>query len=370
MSTASDTPLLHLLSAIPDTKYWLNRDGIFLDMREGTGSLYGDPKAVAGRSITEVLPKHIGLPFLKLIPTVLDQQVPSRLEYPLEVDGQLGYYEARICPVNEEEVIVIVRNLGDLQGGDQAAQAKIKELETQLDELQQQGDVNAHLENFAHTVSHDLREPVRTMNSFAQLLKRRYEKQLDQDAKDYLAFIISAAVHMNNLISNLLDYTGLDNQPADQPDTAMEAVDLNALVEGIKGELADFIGEKKAKIEVPQPLPSVTGRYFQLHQLFHNLLSNAIKFTAADGPAPVVTVEVEEKGDHWQFAIRDNGIGVAEENFEKIFTLFRRLHSKRVYPGSGIGLSICTKVVEQHGGQLWVASDLGAGSTFYFTLPR
>ena len=226
---------------------------------------------------------------------------------------------------------------------------------------------NAELEGFAYAASHDLQEPLRMVASFVGLLKERYQGQLDRDADEFIAFAMDGAKRMQRLIDDLLEYSRVATRG--QPPAPTDAA--AALGEAL-WNLTLAIEEAGATV-THDPLPTVLADPIQLMQLFQNLVGNALKFRGSEPPRVHVsaraTFEVSETSKVWVFAVRDNGIGIAPENFERIFGVFQRLHSQTEYPGSGIGLAVCQKIVARHGGRIWVASQPGAGATFYFTLP-
>ncbi|AZI44651.1 hypothetical protein EHF33_17285 (plasmid) [Deinococcus psychrotolerans] len=221
---------------------------------------------------------------------------------------------------------------------------------------------NHELEQFAYVASHDLQEPLRTVTSFAQLLVGKYRGQLDPKADVYLSMITEGTGRMSRLLQDLLAFSRVSTSA--QP---MKAVALSSVLEAVGHDLQNQIQRSQATLEVG-PLPSVQGDATQLRQVFQNLVGNAIKFSAPDR-LPAVSVIAQPDGPHWRFAISDNGIGIAPAFFERIFTIFQRLHSREQYEGSGIGLAIARKIVERHGGQMWLESEEGQGSTFFFTLP-
>jgi len=223
---------------------------------------------------------------------------------------------------------------------------------------------NMELENFAYIASHDLKEPIRSISGFAQLLLNKYEDKLDESGKEYLQYLISAARSMNSLITDLLELARVQNDSSKVHPLAPEA-----LLQQVAERLRHSITESAAKISW-SPLPqAIVGNPVQLHQLLQNLISNAIKFRNPDIP-PEIWIKVEDLGTHWEFAVADNGIGIESVYFEKIFSLFKKLHSKQTYEGTGIGLALCKKIVELHGGEIWVSSAPGFGTTFYFTLKK
>ncbi|HJX10370.1 MAG TPA: ATP-binding protein [Candidatus Binatia bacterium] len=220
---------------------------------------------------------------------------------------------------------------------------------------------NAELQQFAYVASHDLQEPLRMVRSYTGLLARRYQGKLDADADQFIAYAVDGARRMQELINDLLSYSRVGTQGRELTAADCEAVLANTLV-----SLKMAIQESGAKV-CHEPLPTVRGDEVQLGQLFQNLIGNGIKYRR-DGPL-VIHVACRPEGSHWLFSVRDNGIGIEPQYYERIFTIFQRLHAKERYPGSGIGLAICKKIVERHGGKIWVESELGKGSTFYFTLP-
>jgi PAS domain S-box-containing protein len=220
---------------------------------------------------------------------------------------------------------------------------------------------NAELEQFAYIASHDLQEPLRMMASFAQLLAKRYKGKLDADADEFIGYIVEGAARMQRLINDLLTYSRVDRRGQEFAPT-----DCAAVMAMVCANLRAAIEEYGAAI-IADPLPVVMADETQLVQLFQNLLGNAIKFR---GDAPVlVHVGAERRGNDWLFWVRDNGIGIEPQYVERIFLIFQRLHGRGQYPGTGIGLAIAKKIVERHGGRIWVESEPGKGSIFYFTLP-
>ena len=225
---------------------------------------------------------------------------------------------------------------------------------------------NADLEQFAYAASHDLREPLRTVTSYAQLLSLRQGDKLDADGKQFLAFIVGGATRMQTLVNDLLFYARVIHSP-NTPEEAFQMVSLGEVFQDAVGGLKTAIEESGAEIQA-DPLPVVEGDTTQLSQLFQNLLSNAIKYRNPDLPARI-HLGVREENNWFVFSLTDNGIGFKPAYAERIFGIFKRLHGSDV-PGTGIGLAICRKIVERHKGRIWAKSEPGKGATFYFTLPR
>ncbi|MEQ8702591.1 MAG: PAS domain S-box protein [Phaeodactylibacter sp.] len=357
-----------ILDALPDLKFRIDKNLRFISFFAPRGDaphLIVPPEVFLNKKVEEVLPLHIAQALKINLKKALVKGDVESFEYPMYLEGGMRFYEARVNSINDSEAIVVVRDITELKIAQQALQKKLRELDHNNEKLTRYVNSNLQLENFAHTVSHDLREPARTMNSFAQLLKHRYENQLDEDANSYLDFISKSATHMNKLIEDLLEFARFTNSE----DPAFEEVDLNSLLEVVQQSLRGLIHDKNATIIIKRPLPILNGNPTKLGQLFQNLISNGVKFQAK-GVKPEVTIEFQDLGDHWQFSVLDNGIGIDKEHHGHIFQLFRRLHSKKIYPGSGIGLALCKRVVEQHGGDIWVESKPEAGAKFIFTLHK
>ena len=239
---------------------------------------------------------------------------------------------------------------------------EIREVERQLElRTQELERSNRDLAQFAYVASHDLRAPVRTMKSFAQILDKDYKGKLDSAADEYLGFIMDGAERLETLINDLLTYSRIDTQGI-----SFKPVNCSSVFDQVKNDLLFGVEDTKADV-TRDDLPTVMGDGSQMSQLFQNLLSNAIKFHGDDPPR--VHVSAERQDDAWLFAVRDNGIGIDPEHTERIFAMFQRLHTQEEYPGTGMGSAICKKILERHGGNIWVKSQLGVGSTFYFTIP-
>jgi signal transduction histidine kinase len=221
---------------------------------------------------------------------------------------------------------------------------------------------NEELEQFAYVASHDLQEPLRTISNFSSLLSERYGSQLDELGNKSVAFIEQAAVRLHQLVVGLLDYSRVGKQ------ATKEVVDCNQLLSDIQNDLAATIKENQAIVEVDR-LPTVSGYKVELRLLFQNLLDNAIKFRR-DDTIPQIQVSASEQANFWLFSVSDNGIGIAPEFQHRIFQIFQRLHHRHEYSGTGIGLAHCKKIVELHGGGIWVESEVGQGAKFFFSIRK
>jgi PAS domain S-box-containing protein len=220
---------------------------------------------------------------------------------------------------------------------------------------------NAAWQQFAYVTSHDLQEPLRAIGSYLQLLERRYKDRLDVDAGHYIARSIAGVKRMQTLIDDLLAYSRVVSRPRE-----LQPLDCSATLNNALANLETAIKESGAVI-VASDLPTVRADATQLTQVFQNLIGNAIKFRS--GESPKICVAAVHQSGEWLFSVRDNGIGIDPQYHERIFGVFQRLHTAQVYPGTGIGLAICKRIIEGHGGRIWVESEPAKGATFWFTIP-
>ena len=270
-------------------------------------------------------------------------------------DGEVIDVQLSLAPIDPEDLSVGVTftalDITERKQAEAALARKTEELACS----------NAELEQFAYVASHDLQEPLRMVSSYVQLLARRYKEKLDSDADDFINFAVDGANRMQALIRDLLAYSRVGTRGERLEPTSCETV-----LDQTLANLQFAIEENGARV-THDPLPTVLADPSQLSQLFQNLIGNAIKFRRDE--APHVHLGAERRENEWLFSVRDNGIGIDQEYGERIFEIFQRLHGRNDYSGTGIGLAICKKIVERHGGRIWVVSDPGGGSTFYFTLP-
>jgi PAS domain S-box-containing protein len=266
-------------------------------------------------------------------------------------------YETRISPLLDWRgrlvgQVVLIQDITERIRSEKA-------LRRYADELKRS---NQELERFAYIASHDLQEPLRTIAGYTQLLSRRYKGRLDQDADDFIDFAVDGAVRMQQLINDLLEYSRVGTHGK-----TFELTDTAQLIESVLGAMRAVIEESNARITY-NGMPTVEADATQLRQLFQNLIGNAIKFRSGR-PLEIKILTNREEGE-WHFVVLDNGIGIEEAYYDRIFQIFQRLHSREEYPGTGIGLAVCKRIVERHGGKIWVESKMGVGSAFHFTIPE
>ena len=270
-------------------------------------------------------------------------------------NGELYWEKAKISPIKNKDGVIthfvaLKEDVTALKLAEEALKRHTEELERS----------NRELEQFAYVASHDLQEPLRIVAGYVQLLSRRYKGKLDEKAEEFISFALDATKRMQALISDLLAYSRIGAGGKD-----FGSVDMEKVLDSTLLDLNPALSERGAEV-TRSPLPSVKGDEPQLRRLFQNLIGNAVKYCSE---MPRIHVSAEKKADSWLFSIRDNGIGIAPRHHDRIFQIFQRLHAKNEYSGTGIGLAICKKVVENHGGRIWVESEAEKGSTFYFTIP-
>ena len=275
------------------------------------------------------------------------------------------WIHASISPVKDENGIcthwvAIQRDVTEQK----KAQIELEKLNEDLkDQHKQVMAINAELEQFAYVASHDLQEPLRTVTSFLALLEKKYDDQIDDKGKMYIHFAVDGAKRMLSVIQDLLEYSR-----AGKHSSVSELLNLNEIIQETKLLFAKQIEDKDASI-LSDKLPNIIAQKTPILQIFQNLIGNALKYSKKED-AVVINITAEELVTHWHFIVSDNGIGISEEHFEKIFVIFQRLHQKDEYSGTGIGLAITKKVIENMGGKIWVESEVGSGSRFHFTISK
>ncbi len=249
----------------------------------------------------------------------------------------------------------------------QKAEDEVRRLNCELEQRVQERtrelvQANDELRAFGYAASHDLREPLRTVASYTQLLQRRYGGALDEQASEFMSYVVDSVHRMDLLLNDLLAYS----QQLALKESSRNVVDTEGVMAGVLLNLDTSIRETGTKITY-DPLPCVLSDFLQLSQVFQNLIGNSIKYRSKENPR--IHVSAEEQEDEWLFSVQDNGIGIDPQYHEQIFGIFKRLHG-REYPGTGIGLALCKRIIERQGGRIWVESQAGQGSTFKFTIPK
>jgi PAS domain S-box-containing protein len=342
-----------ILRALPDWLYTINKDGIFTGSNNySTLDTYLPDFGLEGRPLFDVLPNHLAVKFNNALDEVVNSGFTASFEYDDNSIQSGKSFKAIIAPFKTNEYLIIIRDITELKTAQH-------ELESKAIKLKQS---NKELEEFAYVVSHDMKQPIRTIVSYLSLLKRRHTKELSAEALEFIQYSIEGANKMSDLIRDILQYSKLEQQISN-----VKEVDLNRVVGKVINGLKDFITTGNATVHIDQ-LPTVNGNETMLNELFQNLIENGIKYNKSE--KKYVSLTVADKGQYWAFEVKDNGIGFDEQYAQQIFKIFKRLHGDEEFQGTGIGLSICHKVVENHGGKIWAHSKIGEGSTFHFTLPK
>ncbi len=333
-------------------------EGTIVSWNHGAELLYGYPaEEVVGKSISILAPPDRPDEVRRILSSVAQGVHVSYFDtVRLRKDGTPVDVSISISPLKNAagEVVgasAIERDTTERRRAEEALRNRTLELERS----------NAELEQFAYVASHDLQEPLRMVTNFSQLLAERYKGRLDGDADEFIGFAVEGATRMRALIDGLLSFARVKSR-AEEPELTDTGEVLGRCLTALR------VAIKNARAEVTHgPLPTVLADEMQLDHLFQNLLSNALKFHNSSPPR--VHVSAHRDGDEWVFAVKDNGIGIDPRYHERVFVIFQRLHSRQAYPGTGIGLSICKRIVEHHHGRIWVESSEGRGATFYFTIP-
>ncbi|MEI9946508.1 MAG: PAS domain S-box protein [Chitinophagaceae bacterium] len=312
---------------------------------------------LSGKNVADLFPVDIVTEYQKNNDIVFQSNIPlETIEPSLRPDGTRGTLKIFKFPLGTSKGVKLL-------GGIAVDITQMIETEEALKQANDQLlTSNRELEQFAYVASHDLQEPLRMVSSFLQLLEKKYKGHMDEKADQYIHFAVDGAERMKTLITDLLRFSRLGTTKE-----ADSVVDCNNIVKDIIQVYQQTIDETKAVIN-SCPLPVLKAQKTQIEQLFQNLISNALKYRGE--AAPVITICCKDKINKWHFSISDNGIGIDKKYYDKIFIIFQRLHGKNDYSGTGIGLAICKKIVEQHGGEIWVQSEPGEGSVFNFTFPK
>jgi PAS domain S-box-containing protein len=354
----------NLLESAPDSIVIVNEEWSIQLVNAQTVSMFGYTRSeMIGKRVCMLMPldfvdfKQLQTPGNRI--TIREELMGTRK------DGTQFPVEISLAPLVTEEGLLISAAIRDISEKKLMEKA-IRDANITLEKKVQQRTAelerkNKELEQFAYVASHDLQEPLQTTSGFVQLLRKQYRGRLDDTADQYIDYVVQSSGRMKTLIKDLLDYSriGRGNQS--------HQVDCNLIFKEVLADLHTMIANNDVFIKAGH-LPVLSSAYpTELKSLFQNLVSNSIKFKKP-GITPVVHIEAFQTNGYWQFSVHDNGIGIEDQYQERIFIIFQRLHTRSMYDGSGIGLAHCKKIAELHGGKIWVQSEPGAGSTFYFTI--
>ena len=361
-TSASEDRYRGLLEAAPDAMVVVNQISEIVLLNLQAERQFGYRRdELLGQPVTNIIPdgfaERLVADGLRSPEVALAQQIGTGIELAARrKDGSSFPIEIMLSPLHSAEGLLVTAAIRDIS----ARKAAERDL---LDTVEELNRSNAELEQFAYVASHDLQEPLRMVASYVQLLARRYQGKLDADADDFISFAVDGANRMQRLIQDLLLYSRVTTSAQELVETSSEQALEQALV-----NLTGAIETTGAKV-THDSLPTVLADELQLIQLFQNLVGNAIKYRNAGVPRVHVSAS-KNGGGKWMFAVKDNGIGIDPQYFDRIFGMFQRLHKRDEFTGTGIGLAICKKIVERHGGSISVESNPGQGSTFRFDLMR
>ncbi len=343
----------------PDPILIVDAQGKIVRTNQETEHRFGyQPGELTGQKLEILVPDRYGKHHVKYRDDytkspVLRPMGTGRELYAKRKSGEEFPVEISLSPMPTPDgnyVIAIVRDITDRKN----VERDLKNLNLELNRS------NKELEEFAYIASHDLQEPLRSVAGSCQLLRRRYGDKLDKQAMEFIDFAVAGAKRMEELINDLLTYSRVSTNAKE-----LETVALDQVIQDVISNLRTAISDSGAEV-TSDPLPSMKLDPWQVGQLFQNLIANSLKFHGTESPK--VHISAVETSGTWEFAVRDNGIGIDPKYFDRIFVVFKRLHSRDEYPGTGIGLASCKKIVERHGGTIWVESTVGRGTTFRFTL--
>lgn len=349
-----------LLASAPDAMVIAGADGKILMINIQTEKMFGFTKdEIIGQPVELLIPQRFKKNHEEHRSKFFADSKVRGMGIGLELfgkrkNGEEFPVEISLSPLKTNDNIIVSASIRDITER-KKSEIKLKQFTIELETK------NKELEQFAYIASHDLQEPLRTVSNYVRLFQKKYIGKLDENSDEYLDFIMGATTRMQSLIKDLLEYSRIGR------DESIVDIDCDKMLNNILRDMNTSIKESEVEINLVH-LPTIKG-FPILKSLFQNLISNAVKFKKA-GKQLTVNITAQSKDNEWLFSIKDNGIGIEKTHQEKIFKIFQRLHSLQDYPGTGIGLAQCRKIVELHQGEIWVESELEKGSTFYFTIPK
>jgi two-component system, chemotaxis family, sensor kinase Cph1 len=339
--------------------FYKDKENRFLQVNKAYADILGMPQdKLAGMSLFDIFPNEQAENYLKDDKQVIKSAKPKLdIIEPMNIKNEIMYVKTDKIPYHDDEgnIIGIIGFAEDITRRKKAEE----KLERIMNDLKRS---NKELEQFAYVSSHDLKEPLRMITSFLQLLQKRYSADLDDDANDFINFAVEGAKRLDIMINDLLEYSRIGNKERE-----FEYLQGEKILETVLTNLKTSIEDNNVII-THDPLPLIYANNQQMVQLLQNLISNAIKYHSKEDPKIHISADILD--DEYVFSIKDNGIGIDQKHLERIFTIFQRLHSRDEYEGTGIGLAISQKIVQKHHGKIWAESKLEKGTTFYFTIPN
>jgi signal transduction histidine kinase len=348
-----------VFSAFPDLFFRLDPNGTIVDYHTGhTSYLYVAPETFLGKRMGDVLPPGAGQQFHEAVSQVLKTKKMVSIEYELPMPAGQQSYEARLLPLLEKQVVVVIRDITERRLSEKEIRKLNDDLKRRAAELEA---INLELKAFNYSVSHDLRAPLLVIGGFSRKLQENYSAQLDAKGRQFLDTICRNAQNMQQLIDDLLTFSQLDNRKI-----KVLEVNMGELAKAVFDELGSL---NPGRTLVLKPLPQVRADKAMIRQVFVNLLSNAFKFTKSKGHG-VIEIGGVPKDDKIVYYVKDNGIGFDMQEANKLFNVFQRLHSPDEFEGTGVGLAIVKRIINRHGGWVWAEGTVNGGATFYFSLPQ